>query len=335
MSETATHTRGETSALNLITGEPPGIKEILERRAAEGPDAVDPPPVPDPTSRPDDDAEAAAKEVASLKRQSAEDRARADEADRRAARAEHARIAAVQATEDTGFTTIQVALAAATREKEGLVAEMKAAGEAGDFGKMADISTRLGELGAEIRDLSQGKTQFEQDRQARLNAPPRPTEPTVTAASATERGILSGLRAPSREAFLASRTPETRDFLQQHNEFFTDPAAHQRMVGAESLARGRGLAVDSQAYFDTIREAALGQTTQLPARREPAERSTPPAAAPSREAPSPTGRRGGTGDVYVSADDHTTATWMGVDPVEYVKERERLKNVGAWPHARR
>lgn len=352
MSET--HVRGVESALNPITGEPPGIKEILERRAAgQMPDRAEPteprteeadPPAVTPAPT-EDDAAAAVREMAGLRMRASDADARAlaaeaarAEAERGRLAAESARVAALQGAEDTNFTAINTALIASTRERDALVAELKTAGEAGDFSRMGEISGRLGELGAEIRDLAQGKTQLEQDRQTRVSAPPAPT-PEVRVAppvisDPVERGILTNLRAPSREAFLQSRTPATRDFLYQHPEFFTDPAAHQRMVGAESMARGNGLAVDSPAYFEVIRGAA---TLRQPTQTRPAatERAVPTATPPSRGAPSPTGQRVAAGDVYVSQDDKTTAEWMNVDPVEYVLERQRLTDRGEYPYRRR
>lgn len=349
----STHVRGTEGALHPITGEPPGIKEILERRAGGGVSEPAPehteetPVVVEPTSRPDDEEAARqAREVASLRRTTADAEARAAEAERqridaerRRAEAETQRATAVHNAEETGLTAINTALASATRERESLQAEMRTAGEAGDFGRVGEISSALGELGAEIRELTRGKTSYEQDRQNRINNPPRPADPVAApvVSDPTERGILSNLRAPSRQAFLDSRTPATRDFLYQHPEFFTDPAAHQRMVGAESMARGRGVVIDSPQYFEAIREAStMAQPTAPAIVQRPADRTVTPGAAPSRQAPSPTGRSSGAGgDVYVSAEDRKVAEWLQVDPVEMVQERQDLERRGEWPYRRR
>lgn len=370
MSETTqapTHVRGNENALHPITGEPPGIKEILERRAAGG--LPDPGPdremdggtavaTPDPTvvTRPDDDAAAqAAREIAGLRLQKSDAEARAMEAERlrvdaerRRADAENQRATAVQNSEDTSLTAINTALGASQREQESLRAEMKTAGEAGDFGRVAEISGSLGEIASEIRELTRGKSALEQDRQTRINTPLRQPDPVVThqaqVGDPTERGILKGLNASSRQAFLDSRSPAVRDFLYQHPEFFTDTAAHQRIMGAESLARGRGLAIDSPAYFEAIREASTvaqpatpaPATVQRPVDRPSVDRTAPPAAAPSRNAPSPTGQRlAAGGDVYVSAEDKKIAEWLQVDAVEMVQERQALEQRGEWPYRRR
>lgn len=362
MSETQsnpTHVRGTEGALHPITGEPPGIKEILERRANGGlpetPPVTEETPAPTTTDttvvqRPDDDEAArAAREVAGLRLRASDADARAmaaeqarQEADRRRVEAENDRAAAVAGAADTGLTAINTALTSATREQEALRAEIKTAGESGDFGRVGELSARIGELGSEIRDLTRGKQELEQDRQTRITNPPPRQEPTPAApmvtGDPTERGILAGLRAPSREAFLASRTPQTRDFLYQHPEFFTDPSAHARMMGAESLARGQGKVVDSPEYFDAIREASsMTQPTRpVPQRNVPVDRPVPPAAAPSRTVVSPTGRReSGAGEVYVSAEDAKLAEWMQVDPVEYVRERDNLTRRGDLPYRRR
>lgn len=331
MSET--HTRGEDIARHPITGEESGISEILERRSnGEAPETRERDPEPKP--REDDDEERAAREVASLRTRATEAEARAAEADRRRALAERDRSVAVQGAEDTGFTAIATALGAATREKEGLIAELKSAGESGDFGRMGEINVRLGELGAELRDLTRGKDAYEQERQRRLDRPPERNEPV--AGSATERGILAMLGAGSRDQFLANRTEPTARWLREHGEFFTDAAAHDRIVGADALAKGRGLEVDTPAYFKFIEEQALDKVAAP--RREREERGTPtPGAAPSRDAPGPTGRDRGSrdGDIYVSSDDRKSAEWMGVDPVDYVREKERLTRTGEYPYRRR
>lgn len=329
MSET--HTRGEDVARHPITGEESGISEILERRSnGELPEQRE-----EPKPREDDDEERAAREIASLRTRTTEAEARAAEADRRRALAERDRSVAQQGAEDTGFTAISTALGAATREKDGLIAELKSAGESGDFGRMGEINVRLGELGAELRDLTRGRDAYEQERQRRLDRPPeRQVEPQ--ASSATERGILSRLGAGSRDQFLANRTEPTARWLREHGEFFTDASAHDRIVGADALAKGRGLEVDSPAYFKFIEEQALGKAPETQ-RREREDRGAPPGAAPSRDAPGPTGRDRGTrdGDIYVSSDDRKSAEWMGVDPVEYVREKERLTRTGEYPYRRR
>lgn len=284
MSETVTHTRGETNA-HPITGEPPGIAEILERRVAETETGTAP-----PADRPqEDDATRTATELADWQRRARESDARANEADR-ARQIADARAAQVQqGAEDTGFTSIVTALGAAQGEVESLKTELKTAGEGGDFSRMADIQVRLGQLGAEVRDLERGKGEFERAREARLRAPPQRQQPAAD--SASERAILQRLGAGSREQFLSTRTPATAEFLRANPQFFTDEAAFARISGADSLATGRNIAKDTPEYFDLIRkEAGMTQPTSSPTHRA-AERSASPSAAPARDAPGPSGNR--------------------------------------------
>lgn len=320
MSET--HTRGEAEVLHPITGEPPGIKDILERRANE--DAVEPqdPPERDPETT-------AAEELAAWRTRATEAESRATEADRQRQAAEHDRAIAMRATEDTGFTAISTALTATEQSIDTLKTEMKTAGESGDFGRVAEIATELGQRGAELRELQRGKQQFEQTRTDRIA---RPTQSQPSASSATERTILGRLGAQTRDAFLSTRTPETAAFLRQHPEFFTDDSAFNRISGADTLAKGRGIQVDTPEYFKLIeKEAALSQPTRTQGSRQFA-----PGAAPSREAPGPSGEtRTRGGDVYVSADQKAAAAWMNVDPVEYAREEADLRRRGEMPYRRR
>jgi hypothetical protein len=336
----------EALRVNPITGDAPGIREILERRSEGVPDT--PPPVADPTDRPAkpappaDAAEQAAAELARWKNRASEADRRAEEEARARQAAEQHAARVAQGAEDTGFTAIVTALGAAQGEVQSLKSEMKTAGEAGDFGRIAEITERLGRLGFEVGELERGKLQYEQQRGTRLQPPPqqRPSQPQ--AGTATERAILGELRAPSRDAFLASRTDATAAFLRENPQFFTDEAAFRRMTGAEALARGRGLAVDTQEYFNLIKqEAGVAQPEASPTYRPPetpatpSPRNAPPtAAAPSREAPQPGGKVR-PGDVYVSAEDKTAAEWMGVDPADYAAEKQRLSARGEWPYRRR
>jgi hypothetical protein len=331
MSET--HSRGDNTAAHPITGESPGIADILARRTAGELAGEE---LQSAEAEPRDDAAEAAAELASWRRraETAEQQAAAER--RRAETAERDRVAAVQGAEDTGFTAISTALAATQQSIATLKTEMKTAGEAGDFSRLADISAELGRLGGELRELERGKTEVERQRTDRLQDRPtqrqdRPADPI--AGSETERAILRNLNAPSREAFLANRTPATREWLQANPQFFTDDAVHARIVAADSLAKMRGIPIDTPTYFDLLRkEAALDATQRDNTRQQ--RRDAAPGTPPSRDAPGPSGRTR-TGDIYVTADQKTAAAWMGVDAVEYAEEQRRLEQRGEWPYRRR
>lgn len=358
MSDSATHVRGDTTTLHPITGEPPGIREILERRTAGEIHGTSPPPEPPAAADPietGDDADRVAAELNAWRQRGTEAESRLAEerqarlaAQTNAAAERQARVAAEtaattarQGAEDTGFTAITTALGAAERETEALKIEMKGAGDAGDFSRMAEISVRLGQLGAETLQLQQGKEQYERQRTTRVTE--RPADPPTTpapaaepdAATATERGILRQVGAATREQFLATRTQPTADWLRSHPEFFTDQSFNTRVMGADQLARGRGITIDTPEYFKLI-ETESGVRQPPPPARQPAPDARVPGAAPTREAPGPTGRPSTRpGDVYVSAEDKTAAGWMGIDPAEYAAEKERLTRTGEIPYRRR
>ena len=291
-----------------------GIADILEKVAAEvdgdlpahQTDTEHTPAVQQPA--PAEDAEQAA---ADLRRQLEESkRLTADAIRQRDAEASERRRLQTT-TEVAQITTISTALESAQQRAEALTAQAQAAAEAGDYRKLAEVNLQIGRLGAEMDRLEAGKSAFETRRTEVLREPPRqPADPI--------------------EADLAQRTPRTADWLRQHREFYTDEDFRNRVTGAHSLALGRKLKPDTDEYFRFVEEHA-GVTQPIP---PPSRGAPPPAAPPSRQAPS-MGSRQPTGDVHISADDRKVAEWMGVDPVEYVKERESLRSRGEWPHRRR
>lgn len=328
------HAGGEHVTYNPITGEAPGIKEILERRAAaESGGTVEAEVREQPR---EDEAERAASELATWRQRATEAEARANEEARLRVAAERARADTLRTAEDASFTSVSTALAATEREITSLKDEMKNAFEAADYGKAADISSRLGELAAEARDLSRGKEEYERTRTERLNESVRPAAPQIVASTAAERSVLSELGVPSRDAFLATRSPQTADWLRQHPEFFTDPAAFKRISGADTLAQGRGIRPDTPEYFDFIGKESMSDTRG--ADRRATEREPPAGAAPpSREGRGPTGRPAGTksGDVYVTQEQKQAAQWLGIDPAEYARSEADLRARGEIPYRRR
>lgn len=351
MSGSETHVRvTETPSISSLSGEPDGIREVLERRTADEEAGVErteerAPPTDRPGARaPVDDAEQVARDLGRWKQQA--ETATRDAAAERGRRIEAERVAAQsrQNVEDTNFGAVSTALAAAQSEAERLEGEIKTAGENGDFTALAKATTRLGALGAEIRDLERGKQAYEQQRQDRINRPTR-TEPEITASDPNERAILQQLNAPNRETFLAGRTPATQAWLREHSEFFTDTGANARIMGADGLARGRGLVPDTKEYFEFIEDqAGMSDTSGNGAgngsgngTRQPARREAIPSAAPSRQGQDPGGRQGSgrPGDVVVTKDDEIAAKWLGVDAVGYATERRRLANSGDLPFRRR
>lgn len=326
------------SETQTINRDAPGIADILARREGQLPPSMLPadtateaePPRTETTPAQDDAAAAAAE----LRRQN-------EQLQQRSAQSESARLAAEatarrateelhrtrQNADDANYSTVTNALEARTAEQGRLKIELKSAGEAGDFDRIADINVRLGELGAELVQLRQGKEAYEAERGNRLREPPPPA-PAPT-------GEWTTVGQP-REQFLAGRTPKTQEWLRKNDRFFTDKPFFDMVTGADAIARGRGIAADTPEYFRFIEEQA-GMTQ--PTHNTPPPRSNgssaPPAAPPSRDATGPTGHTTRPGDIYVTPEQKRVAEWMGVDAVEYAMQEAELKRNGELPHRRR
>ena len=319
-----------------MSDSPGGIADILERVAAEDPAApvVEEPKQPE---APEDDAAATADK---LRRDLAAQTTRAQNAERARAEAENNAAAArteAQATRqsavDANYTTILSALDARNREMESVTAGIAAAGEAGDFRKIAELSAQAGRLGASIEGLENARQEMERQRQERLREPPKPAprqqqqaDPTTTV------GV-------SREVFLTSNNlaPHVADWIRNHDQFFTDQVFHHKCVAADALLRADGILPTDPSYLSRV-EGIIGLSQAAKPAAAPARQSNAPpsAAPPSRATPSLGGRApASNGDVYISPEDRKLADWMGIDAEGMVAERERLKAAGELPHRRR
>lgn len=314
--------------------ESPGIADILARREGTLPSSLLPPERTEPEARPTTTAEPendAAAAAAQLRREN-------EELQRRTSTAEAARIAAEQnarrahselqqtrqTAHDTEYSAINNALEARTAEQGRLKAELKSAGEAGDYERIADINIRLGELGAEMVNLRAGKDAFDADRGRALRDPPPPPPPPPT--EATTVGV-------PRAQFLATRTPTTQEWLKKNDRFFTDQSFFNMVTGADALARGKGIAADTPEYFRFIEEQSGMTTPPNPPARTGS--SAPPAAPPSRDATGPSGHATRAGDTYITPEQRRIAEWMGVDPADYAADDAELRRSGDIPHRRR
>ncbi|HEX3587784.1 MAG TPA: hypothetical protein VH024_17425 [Candidatus Angelobacter sp.] len=330
-----------------VDREPAGIADIMARREGDlPPDMLRPEPdelQPErqkPEASPQDDAEAV---VEQLKRDAEQLRSRTVQAEAHAAaearraREVHAELQRTRAgADDANYNTIANALEARSSEAERLKAQMKSAGEAGDFAQVADISQRLGEIGAELSNLRAGKEQYEAERNARLREPPQPQREAPAHTEWTTVGV-------PRDQFLAGRTPKTQEWLRTNDKFFTDQSFFNMVTGADALARGRGMQVDTPEYFRFIEEQT-GMSTP-PRNTQSRGSAAPPATPPSRDAPTPTGRPSPrAGDVYVSPEQRRIAEWMfskmpggykPEDAEQYAREERELTARGETPHRRR
>jgi hypothetical protein len=323
------------SETQTIDREAPGIADILARREGDLPPSMlpgEPEPAPraEPTPAQDDAAQAAAE----LRRQNEQLQSRTSTAEAARLAAEAAARRATeelhrtrQTADDANYSTVTGAIEARTAEQARLRTEMKSAGEAGDYERLADINVRLGELGAEMVRLREGKEAYEADRGTRLREPaPTPTPPA---------GEWTTVGAP-REQFLSSRTPKTQEWLRKNDRFFSDQSFFNVVTGADAIARGRGIAADTPEYFRFIEEqAGMTQPTSTATPPRNNGSSAPPAAPPSRDATGPSGHTTRAGDTYVTPEQARIAKWMDVDPMLYAQEEAEARRNGDIPHRRR
>ena len=353
MSETTTTTPEPEPRINL--DRPQGIADILAkiegdlppqmipdegtspRYAHETASPAEAPPesTPEPAApaAPDPELEAAQQ----LRRDAEQWRNRAQVAEQRATEAARrerdaqAEIARSRATaEDSGYVAVQNAIEARTAERDRLKAELRTAADAGNYDRFADITSRIGEIGAEMAQLQRGKEEYEAVRNQQLREPAR-TQAPVPSAGQNEWTTVG----VSREDFLRGKTAPTQEWLRKNDQYFTDPTFHNKTTGAHHFALAQGLRPDTPEYFRFVEEQ-LGMSQQNPnppTPNPPARRNgAPPATPPSR---SPNAGRANGGDLTITPEERRTAEWMGVDPALYARENRDLRSRGDIPSRRR
>ncbi len=304
-------------------------------------------------AKPDAQSEAEAT-AARYKRQVADLQNRANTAEQRAnAEAQRARQATeeVQRTrregDEMGYATVVSQIEAFQAQQAELKASFRDAFEKGDADRMSDISARQGAIAARLQTLEDGKVSYEAQRNAKLR------EPAPQAQAQPQQGD----RLPNRDAwrwgmasdqFLQLSTAPTREWLEDHPEFFTDRKFFQAAGDADREAVENGYARDTRRYFTFVEQQLkdAGVMDKPSERGERGERRAhggesgsraPASLAPSRDVP---GRRVREGDIVITPEDRYGAelTSMGSwkqDPQEFAKEKARLIASGEWPIRRR
>ena len=162
-----------------------------------------------------------------------------------------------QERDASDFSSVANALDAAMRQSELVRDQIKAAGEAGDFGKVAELSVMAGRVGAEITQLEAGKREMEARRNQQLRQPEQQRQVQQVAPSGED----------PIEADLSRRDARAAAWIREHKGadgrplFYTDPAFQQRVIGADALARGNQIAPNSPEYFQFV-ERTVGLTNQ-------------------------------------------------------------------------
>lgn len=167
-------------------------------------------------------------------------RKRIDDAERRAQEAAKRAQEADERAHAAGRSTNEAKVAAITNSMEVLNAKIAAgkdsiakAYEAGDFAAIAEATTTLTKLQAQLIQLEDGKDALAEE--AKRPAPkPQP--------------------ASDLEAKLQGVPVKSADWLRQHPEFVTDDAKARKVLAAHNLAMLNDIAVESDTYFRFIEE---------------------------------------------------------------------------------
>ena len=160
-----------------------------------------------------------------------------EEAERRAQRAGTDAHQFRSDAEKAQYDAVSNAIQHKEQTASALKAQLSALYKEGDFDNVADVQYKMNEVAAELVQLRQGKAFLENSRAA---------EP---------QGRQPQSQQDPKEAYIASKSAKTAAWLRQNDRFFSDQSFQQMVVGADGMARGKGIPLDSDAYFKFIEEA--------------------------------------------------------------------------------
>lgn len=194
-----------------------------------------------------------------------EQRARED-AEKRAAAASAAEVAARTEVQGTQLDLVKNAITQFTSQNATLKSQYAQAAAAGDWDAAAEAQLGMSTNAAKLQHLENAKVQLEKA--------PKPT-PTVAADQVEEYVSRIG-----------SEFPRSREWLRSHSDFIRDEAKNAEMIAAHNLALARRLKPDTDAYFESI-EKTLGLRTVEPPQEIQREDPTSSAAAPRSQRSAP------------------------------------------------
>lgn len=240
-------------------------------------------------------------------------KARLEAANKRAAEAEAARLAAEQkahgaqvTVQETNLQLVSNAIDTLRQSNEIAKANYKAAMSNGDYEAAATYQEEMSQHAAKLLQLEQGK-------QALETAPPppapvaRPSDPV--------------------EAFAAQLSPRSAEWVRKNPQYVTDPRLNQKMIAAHNLVMADGHTADTDEYFAAV-ESILKMNPRAPTTEEPLSA----AAAPRRSAPPPAApvsrETRGSNVVRLTAEEREMAEMMRMTPEEYAKNKLALKKEG-------
>lgn len=160
--------------------------------------------------------------------------------------AEQERDAARSEATDTRTSAIEQGVAAAQAASDAAKSKITTAMEAGDWKAVADAQVELADARADFKRFSEAKADVELQR---LEQPRRQTEQQQRPQPPVD----------PLQAFLASRSPATQAWLQNHPDelralAYNDPRRGKKINAAHEDAQAEGLTIDSPEYFAHIEQ---------------------------------------------------------------------------------
>ena len=254
------------------------------------------------------------KKAASLKKQLDNETSLRIAAEHRAQEAAESEARARGEVQGTQLDLIKNALEGTVQTSKSLKAEYAAALAAQDFDTAAEVQEKMSTNAARKLQLEQGKAALEAAPKPQVRAPADQVEEYV--------GRIPG------------EYPRSRAWVRAHPDYVRDAQKNRMMIAAHELALAKGLAADTDSYFDSI-EKTLDITKPAPDPKlngdvDPMKdaaatptRKAAPAGAPVTRAGNGTGQR--PNQVTLSADEVEMAERTGQTPEEYARNKLALQ----------
>lgn len=264
----------------------------------------------------------AAQQAEKLATQRAENEARARaEAERRAQEQAQNATRFQGESEQAQYDAIVNALSATESDIEAAKRDVRAAGEAGDWGALAEAQARLGEAGGRRVQLADGKAAFESRREELKHAPPERTNGHAAPTIDAQVDAMPGL------------TIAEKDWLKQHPDALSDPEKNAYLGAAYwEATKAKGLARNTPQYFQFLEERLGYRQPEAPPNEDdeidpspPPARRIPTVSAPvSRDIPSAGTGRPQNSQITLAPAEREAAAFSGISEVEYARQKVRL-----------
>jgi len=249
-----------------------------------------------------------------------EEQQRRFEAENRAREAVQRQYRAQSETEDANFALVEGAMRTLSEESELIKTQYKEALAIGDYDKAADLQDAMAENKVRLSELRRGHEYMKNQREAARQQPPEPqyTDPV--------------------EALAARLSPRSADWVRRNPDYAKDPRLFQKMVAAHQMVTADGVQPDTDEYFEAI-ESTLKmrrepERTQQKAEEpdpsseaaKPAQRRTPPPAAPVSRSSGTPGNRPNV--IRLTRAEVEAARDMGMTEQEYARNKQLLQREG-------